>query len=559
MKNTLITSFLLSSNLSLFAQWNSNPAINTPICTEVGKQIEHRIISDGFNGAFITWKDYRTGGVPDIYIQHINSAGITQWTTNGIGLCTDFNDQSTPAIITDMNGGAIVTWSDWRSGVERDIYAQRINAQGIIQWTYDGTIVTNKPEREHSEKIISDDQGGAIIFWEQQSSFTGQWDIWGQRINSSGITLWPDGGIPVCTTDANRVNPKVQRDGKGGAIITWQDYRSLTDYDIYAQRMSPTGSRMWGNSAIAVCTSANTQMDPKIDPDTIKGGAYITWIDKRNGLEYDIYAQQLDSLGVPQWTTNGVSVCTYSGNQSAQDMLSGYSIDGLIITWKDKRSGDYDIYAQRLNTSGIPQWTLNGIAVYTALRDQINPNISEDMNGGAIIVWQDSTAVDTDVKAQRMGPDGTLLWQTNGVNIGSASGIQADPKNISDGWGGSIFVFRDKRSGSNDIYAHHLYSNGTTVSDVGISEVTLSETIYYPNPFFDKINLRLDVSKNENISLILEDLLGNEIPIKITSITETNSIRNYVLEITSSEISSGIYILKIEGDNGLKSIRLVKH
>lgn len=558
MTKILAVLLLVGSKLLLFAQWNSDPAINTPICTEVGKQIEHRITSDNLNGAFITWKDYRTG-VPDIYIQHINSAGVTQWTTNGIGLCTDFNDQSTPAITTDMNGGAIVTWSDWRSGIERDIYAQRINDQGIIQWTYDGAIVTNKSEREHSEKIISDDQGGAIIFWEQQSSLTGQWDIWGQRINSSGIALWPDGGIPVCTIDANRVNPKVQRDGKGGAIITWQDYRSFMDYDIYAQRMSPTGNRLWGNSGIAVCTSENAQMDPKIDPDTIKGGAYITWIDKRNGIDYDIYAQRLDSLGVPQWVTNGISVCTYSGNQSAQDMLSGYSVDGLIITWKDKRSGDYDIYAQRLNTSGIPQWSPNGIAVCNNLRDQINPNISEDLNGGAIIVWQDSTSIDTDIKAQRIGPNGALLWQTYGVNVGSATGTQGDPKSVSDGLGGSIFVFRDKRSGSNDIYAHHLYSNGTTISDIGLYEYTLSEINCYPNPFFDRINLNVDCSINDKIVLTMEDVLGNEVPIKVISITKTDSKRNYVLEMASSEISSGIYVLKIDGNNSTKSIRIVKH
>jgi hypothetical protein len=75
-----------------------------------------------------------------------------------------------------MNSGAIVAWSDWRSGIERDVYAQRINSSGLVQWTTDGVAVADKPIREHNEKIISDDHGGAIIVWEQQDNF-GQWDF----------------------------------------------------------------------------------------------------------------------------------------------------------------------------------------------------------------------------------------------------------------------------------------------------------------------------------------------------------------------------------------------
>ena len=87
-------------------------------------------------GSFIAWKDYRSGSSdPDIYIQYLNFSGVAQLTLNGVYLCYNSSDQSSPSITSDMNGGAIVAWPDWRSGIELDVYAQRINSTGIVQWT----------------------------------------------------------------------------------------------------------------------------------------------------------------------------------------------------------------------------------------------------------------------------------------------------------------------------------------------------------------------------------------------------------------------------------------
>ena len=206
----LVTSFTCLFSLTLVAQWNPNTSMNTPIAIQSGKQNDARIMEDNSGGAFIAWKDARISNLnPDIYIQRVDAAGFSLWALNGVVLCDDTSDQSTPNIVSDMRGGAIVSWSDRRNNGERDVYAQRISGNGIVQWTSNGVPVATKPMREHNEKIISDDAGGAIIVWEQFDTINFLWDVWAQRIDSNGIRVWQQGGIPVGIASSDRKSTRL--------------------------------------------------------------------------------------------------------------------------------------------------------------------------------------------------------------------------------------------------------------------------------------------------------------------------------------------------------------
>ena len=58
MKNILLLISLLAS-FSANAQWSSDPAVNTPICLASEYQDLPQIISDGNGGSIITWVDWR--------------------------------------------------------------------------------------------------------------------------------------------------------------------------------------------------------------------------------------------------------------------------------------------------------------------------------------------------------------------------------------------------------------------------------------------------------------------------------------------------------------------
>ncbi len=539
------------------AQWLVDTSKNTPICTIPGKQGDPRIMEDGNGGCFIAWKDWRNNNVPDIFIQYLDKDGIANWTVNGLNVCTNSADQSTPNICPDEAGGVIVTWSDFRTGIERDIYAQRINKEGVSLWTFNGAPVTDKNNREHNEKICSDGMGGAYFSWEEQ--LAGKWRVYAQHLDSNGNRLWGNGGIPVTTVAGNRINPKIQADKKhNGAFITWQDERSGS-YDIYAQKVDSLGNLLWSNNGLLVCGANNEQTLPKIDPDPSIGGVYICWVDKRNNLDYDLYAQRIDSNGNVLWAQDGMPVVQNTFNQSAQDIISNNNVNGLIVTWKDKRGSSFDIYAQKLDKNGNQLWGNGGKAVCAEPLDQINPSISGDKSNGVIITWQTSTGVvlGDNIKAQRLDANGNALWANNGIIVSKAVGEQAGPKNIPDGGNGTIIVWEDDRNPADrDIYAHHL--NGSGVSyPVKLSSTLIKPNNFGPNPFTNYVNFEVQKINNELPEITLTDIQGRVVASSTIILVDNGD--NATLKLTpNTSLNAGVYFAVLHKGGIRQTVKIIK-
>ena len=435
-------------------------------------------------------------------------------------ICTASDNQDRHAVVSDGSWGAIITWRDKRSGTDYDIYAQRVDSSGISQWTANGVAVCATLGYQGSVAVVSDGSGGAIIIWSGYTSITGD-DIYAQRLNPSGVTQWTVNGVPICTASGNQWDPALVGDGSGGAIITWEDYRGGTA-DIYSQRVDYSGIPQWTANGIAICTAPDPQEDPAIVSDG-SGGAIIIWEDYRSGSA-DIYSQQVNQSGVPQWAANGVAVCTASNDQDYPAIASDGS-GGAFIAWEDERSGiGEDIYAQRVNQSGVPQWTANGVAICTAIDNKWYPDISSDSSGGAIITWEDYRS-GGDIYAQRLNPVGTPRWTTNGVAICTASGEQWYPTPVSDSSGGAIITWRDKRSStSGDIYAQRVNADGSlngivpTVTPTPPPTPTVPPSGTHPWPFCTAGFYPQHMPDSYTGEVVLDDLNPSTIPPEVQGV-----------------------------------------
>jgi len=77
---------------------------------------------------------------------------------------------------------------------------------------------------------------------------------------------------------------------------------------------------------------------------------------------------------------------------------------GIITVWQDKRLSSHDdIFAQRLDGYGRPQWGTGGIIVCDETSIQNRPRIAADGQGGVVLVWWDQrNAMGSELYAQRL-------------------------------------------------------------------------------------------------------------------------------------------------------------
>ena len=271
------------------ALWDSVVVCAAPLAQQVPVAIP-----DASHGVIATWVD-RRAGLGDIYAQRVTSEGIVAWTINGVPVCADMEDQATPVLAND-GLGLFVAWADNRNG-QYDIFAQNLDEFGNALLAVNGvplctalgdqtnpTIVNITAESRALAGVSSE----AMVAWEDRRS--GNADIYASPIGT-GDQAWGTDGIPLCTAPLDQTKPNSATDGSGGAIVVWQDHRPAFHHDIYAQRVEAQGNTLWESNGRPLCIVENEQFDPVAAPSAI-GTAIVAWEDLRTGGVYDIYAQQ---------------------------------------------------------------------------------------------------------------------------------------------------------------------------------------------------------------------------------------------------------------------------
>jgi len=413
--------------------------------------------------------------------------GITRptevWGAGGTPVATAFGHQLGAVATGDGAGGAIFLWEDSRETVGiPDIYGQRISQSGTPLWQTDGIpLITairdiwNDPAYQQSIAAIPDGAGGALFTWEDDRHLQG--DIFGQRVNSAGVTPWQKDGVPVCTACwlagppcANqKSDPQTAPDSAGGAIITWHESRDGFHGSVWAQRITASGAPAWQLDGVPVAYGEFNADFARIIGDGA-GGAIIVWQDGRNGM-YRYRAQRLSASGAPLWVVNGVDV---PGPNMAHRGLRGFTTigdgaGGVIVTWVGT-SGDNtsDLYAQRLDPAGNALWGQGAVAVCSRPSFQYGPTVATDGSGGAIIAWEDLGASAPGsgqqwIYAQRLDSQGKPLWQADGIPLYTFHG--SGPQAASDDAGGAIIVWDGFRlAGPKQlnpaIHAQHVTGDG---------------------------------------------------------------------------------------------------
>jgi len=556
MKYATVLIFLEVSLLcyqNTFAQWSNDPSLNTPVCVWDNNQQSTEIISDYKGGAIIAWFDFRFNN-PDIFIQRIDEQGYPLWGDGGKVVCTDPESQLYHRIIEDEAGGCIITWWDYRNG-NADIYAQRVDSAGNILWDSSGVPICVSLLDQEDPQIVTDGSGGAIIMWEFRQGAAGETGLYAQRINSAGQPMWGINGVPVATSpfpDPIQLNPKITDDGSGGAIIVWTDF-SGTNGNIYAQRISSSGNILWPQNGLPICTTAAN----KRFQDIINVGSeefVVSWNSNVSSNDWELRAQKINTVGNILWNINGLIIC--SPNVSFNPSAIVYDNNSSVVfAWEDRRTNPPGtIYCQKVGLDGTIHWQQNGLPVSTVVGFQLFPNLVSDSEGNTVVCWRGGSST-LNIYAQKFDASGNRLWETEGMDVCIASGNQDRQKIIITSNEDFIVSWDDERNTDWDIYAQSIDALVTAVNNSTSDfpkNITLKQN--YPNPFNPSTKISWQVPVGSWQTLKVYAVLGNEVA---TLVDEYKPAGNYEVDWNASGLPSGVYFYQLKAGEFISTNKMI--
>ncbi|MBU1985365.1 T9SS type A sorting domain-containing protein, partial [bacterium] len=330
--------------------------------------------------AFSLW--YPTDG---FYLMRMNSECERMWPAPVQLDTITFYQMNESKVVTATDGSCLVAWE----GAGPQYRLARITADGNILWT---VILSDSADswRAIQPKLASDGQGGAYCTWLKTVGAPYYRKVYAQHVSADGTELWQHRGIPVSLRASEQRQSRPLLDNAGNLIVVWKDGvtndPSLTN--IYSQRISPEGIRLWSDSGQVVCNLPGHQLNPAVVSD-YNGGVYVAWEDVGDGLgKSHISATHLNGDGLagpdPYWIPEiGGLISDTAANADVSPVLVPGLDGSAVVFWsqdlQQSASAQYDFYGQRIVALGLanddspPPMPLRHV-LYQNYPNPFNPN-----------------------------------------------------------------------------------------------------------------------------------------------------------------------------------------
>jgi len=459
-----------------------------PVCTYPGIQVGLNMENDPNGGALIIWGDSRNPS-KDLYAQRISSTGDPLWTTNGIAVANGSGDEIQNTMLPDGQGGMMLAYTHTFVG-DSDIYAKHFDGDGNMTWNEPLSLAVTTGNQMGVRMAAIGNQEFMFTWTDQRNNDP---DIYAQKVNIAGEMLWSDPFYVFSDQDISlpkpQQNPRIQATSDGAAVIVWEE--SL-ESDLFAQKISATGDKLWGESGIALCTAEFSQNGQRMDSDG-NGGVYVVWDDLRNGNDpnFDIYAQHLSSTGEALWDEGGKAICTQPNAQNGG--LIKLAGNNVYVNWMDQRNGSIGLYYQVLDTTGNTLLANDGLRIFWGLSGDTTKGEYRILprSNDSIVIWQDTRFANEGYRIffQFLTADGQTLLETNGRTLTEDGlGHQYDVHAVVTEDDHVAVVWRDERSGESQVFAQLISPAGERLWDANGLPLTESEPLSQLNPRISMYN-----------------------------------------------------------------------
>ncbi len=380
---------------------------------------------DNDTAALITFQDIRTG-YNNSYAYRISPSGEFTYGANGIALFPGTVIQYSPKVLATADGNAVFVMQCFSDISKEYLKMQKISPSGELLWGAGGINIQELSIGNVSPSLIQSDGDNFIMVWYKTTgsfpSVTNK--IYAQKFDANGSAVWAapvgvytNSGIPFYST-----NIHISSDKANGVFITWHAEVSGSVFSSYVQHVTSTGTIMMPlNGALLSTHSTYHQIDPTATCFDASGEAYIFWDERDYNQNYrGLYGQRVSTTGTRLWGNTGKVFIPTSLSTHESFITARSTETDMIVFYQYYDFGNQEdsrMVAMRLNSDGEYIWPSGKVEFCTVPSDKLHPVFGYLDHTQYIISWSDQRNDGGDIYAQNIHIDGTLGISSGGHSI----------------------------------------------------------------------------------------------------------------------------------------------
>lgn len=332
-------------------------------------QTEAAVAFDG-TSYLVVWTEVRSSG-KDVLAARMSADGqILDAAPFAVSAAA--GDQFDPAVAFDGTN-YLVVWQDSRDG--KHVYGARVAPAGAVL-DANGILVSGSSGTQ-LKPTVGFDGATFVVAWEEQ--LAGGNDVYGARVSGLGEAL---GVFAISTAGGQQFQPSIAC-VPGGCLAAWRDQRAAGP-DVYGARI--VAGAVVDPNGFGISRAGSSQGKPSVSTDGT--GYLVVWNDTRNGSS-DVYGARVTTAGEVV-DTNGIAISRAADLQQAP--VAAFEGAYHVVTWEDRRSGSWAVYAARVDAAGAVL-DADGFLVETGVQGA-SVAIASNGNGRALVAVDRLEVVD---------------------------------------------------------------------------------------------------------------------------------------------------------------------
>lgn len=391
--------------LALRSQWSTDPNVPTPICMATDAQEAVTVLDDGAGGWYVLWRDARLGNnLRQVRGQHVLADGTEAWETDGRLLISHPTKRIWEyAAARFTNGDLGIAYCQGTSFGD-SVFVMRFSAQGLPAWSAPSLVGGRSGTAGFScsqPRIVAEGDTTAFVGWMHTPQGTNGGGAV-NRVDAGGDVLWGFNGVVLTNNGFGYYD--IRADGLGNVFAHWSTGNG-SGSNVRVQKLNADGDLLWGSPVTPLSVPNGTNPNAYRTVADGVGGLWLTWASGPG----DIHLTRIDGAGAVISVPTAIPVCVAVGEQARPALVR--TADALFVAWSDGRppADNYDLYVQKFNLEGDPQWVVDGVPAITTSSYIPHPRMIPTAEGGVVVAHQ-TTDVPQGLAAMRLNPDGTQAW-----------------------------------------------------------------------------------------------------------------------------------------------------